>query len=204
VTAARRDPDRATGALATLVRAEVEGRALTDEEVAAEVHTLMVTGSDTTEFGVAAALYYLHKNGHAQQQVLDDPSLAAAAFAEALRYDHPTEMLCRTVVKEVLVGGKALQAGQGVLLLWASANRDEAEFPKADDFDIHRRYERSLLFGHGQHKCIGEHIGMQMGTIMLHELIASIRSYAVDVDRVGRRCGEFLKGFNRMPIAVTR
>jgi hypothetical protein len=84
------------------------------------------------------------------------------------------------VVRDVRVGDKDLKPGQGVLLIWASANRDEREFPDADRFDIHRRYERSLLFGHGQHKCIGEHIGMKMGTVMLEELLRSIVAFDVD------------------------
>jgi len=194
----------AGSALATLLDAEVNGVPLTDEQVAAEMHTLLVTGADTTEFSVAAALYYLALDPTQYAEVMSSPSLAGFLFAEALRFDHPTDLLCRTVVKPVTIGGKQLQPEQPVLLLWASANRDEAEYPHADRFDIHRRYERSLLFGHGQHKCIGEHIGMRMGTVMLEELFARISGYEIDTANVGRRCGEFLKGFNKMPVTVAR
>jgi cytochrome P450 len=162
----------------------------------------MVTGSDTTEFGVTAALFHLDRNAATKAEVIADPGLSLSAFAEALRYDHPTDMLCRTVSDDVAICGRRLTTNQGVLLLWASANRDEAEFPHADRFDIHRRYERSLLFGHGQHKCIGEHIGLRMGTVMLEEFFRSVADYEVDVPNVRRRTGEFLKGFNRMPVRV--
>lgn len=193
-----------TGLLAELLTARVDGAPLGDDQIAAELHTLLVTGSETTEFSVAAALYYLAREPQQKSEVLLDPSLAGAAFAEAVRYDHPTDVLCRVVRRDVIVGGKTLRQGQGVLLLWGSANRDEREFPQADRFDIHRRYERSLLFGHGQHKCIGEHIGMRMGTIILQELLGAIADYEVDIDGVRRRRGEFLKGFNAMPIVITR
>ncbi|HZP30001.1 MAG TPA: hypothetical protein VFC99_13685 [Acidimicrobiia bacterium] len=86
---------------------------------------------------------------------------------------------------------------------WGSANRDEAEFPAADRFDLHRRPKRSLVFGHGQHQCIGEHVGMRMGTAILEELVAAIDDYEVDADGVHRRYGEFLKGYDRLPISVT-
>ena len=202
VVDSRRDRTQATGVLATLLDAAVEGVALTDEQVAAELHTLMVTGSDTTEFGLAAALYHLARNPEQRAEVIADPALCVWAFAEALRLDHPTDILCRSARRDVDVAGASIREGQGLLLLWASANRDEAEFPNADRFDVHRRYERSLLFGHGQHKCIGEHIGLRMGAVMLEELIVRVANYEVDFDGVRRRRGEFLKGFNRMPIEV--
>ena len=202
VVESRRAARAATGILATLLTAVVEGEALTDEQVAAELHTLMVTGSDTTEFGLAAALYHLARDPQQQAAVIADPALCVWAFAEALRLDHPTDILCRSARRDVDVAGTSIREGQGVLLLWASANRDEQEFPDASRFDIHRRYERSLIFGHGQHKCIGEHIGLRMGAVMLEELVGRITTFDVDVDGVQRRRGEFLKGFNRMPIDV--
>lgn len=203
VAASRAEPSQASGLLATLLAVEVNGKPLADEQIAAELHTLMVTGSDTSELGVAGTIYSLAQSPEQRDEVLADPAQSVWAFAEALRFDHPTDILGRCVVHDVDVGGKTLRAGQGVLLLWGSANRDEAEFSHADQFDIHRRHERSLVFGHGRHNCIGEHIGMRMGTVMLEELFASISAFVVDFDGVGRRCGEFLKGFDRVPVTVT-
>jgi cytochrome P450 len=200
----RRDPSRASGLLAELLAAQVDGAPLTDDQIAAELHTLLVTGSETIELAVAGAIHQLAENPDQQAEVLADPALSAQAFAEAVRYDHPTDMLCRVVSRDVVVGGKQLERGQGVLLLWASANRDEQEYPDAERFDIHRRYPRDLLFGHGQHQCIGEHVAVRMGGVILGELFGSIGGYAVDHTGVRRRRGEFLKGFCAMPISVTR
>ena len=203
VAECRADRAKATGLLATLLDADVNGEPLSDEQIASELHTLMVTGSDTTELAVAGTLYYLARHPEQRAEVLADPAQAGWAFAETLRFDHPTDILGRYVKDDVVLDGKDLSAGQGVLLLWGSANRDEAEFPDADRFDMHRRYGRSLIFGQGQHKCIGEHIGMRMGTVMLEVLLTSISMFEVDFDRAERRCGEFLKGFNKLPISVT-
>lgn len=192
------------GILAELLDATVDGEPLQDAQIAAEVHTLLVTGSETVELGCAGALYHLDHHPEQKREALADPSLAGWVFGEALRYDHPTDMLCRVVRRDVEMGGRTLREGQGVLLLWGSANRDGREFPHADVFDIHRRYGRDLLFGHGQHKCIGEHIAMQMGSAILGELFAAIDDYEVDLTGVRRRRGEFLKGFNVLPISVTR
>jgi cytochrome P450 len=202
IATCRGNRELATGLLAELLDARVDGQALDDMQIAAELHTLLVTGSETVELACAAALYHLDSSAQ-KREVLADPGLAAALFAEAVRFDHPTDMLCRVVRREVEVGGRLLRAGQGVLLLWGSANRDEREFERADVFDVHRRYERSLLFGHGQHKCIGEHVAMQMGVAILGELLGSVADYEIDHDHVRRRPGEFLKGFDAMPMAVT-
>jgi cytochrome P450 len=204
VAGARTGVDHAPGLLGHLVRAQVDGAPLDDLQVAAEIHTLLVTGSETVELGCAATLLHLAQHPSQKAAVLADPSRAIDAFAEGVRFDHPTDILCRVVARDVEVGGKTLREGEGVLLLWASANRDEAEFARAGDFDIHRRYERSLLFGHGQHKCIGEHIAMQMGSIILGELVAAIVDYDVDLAGVRRRPGEFLKGIHRLPVMIER
>jgi cytochrome P450 len=96
------------------------------------------------------------------------------------------------------------QRSSAVLLLWASANRDEQEYLDVERFDIHRRYTRDLLFGRCQHKCIGEHVAVRMGEAILGELFGAIDGYEVDHTGVRRRRGEFLKGFCAMPISVTR
>jgi cytochrome P450 len=204
VADSRRHPKGATGLLATLLDARVDGDPLRDEQIAAELHTLMVTGSDTTELGLAATLFHAARDPAQQRALLADPANAAWAFAEGLRYDHPTDVLGRCVTRDVEIAGRTLRAGQGVLLLWGSANRDEAEFPDAGRFDVHRRPRRTLVFGHGQHQCIGEHIGMRMGAVLVEELVRAVDDYEVRADGVHRRRGEFLKGFDRLPIAVTR
>jgi cytochrome P450 len=86
------------------------------------------------------------------------------------------------------------------MFLWASGNRDENEFENADVFDIHRRPKRTLSFGHGAHKCIGEHLGNLEGRILLEEILAAVPDYEVDAAGARRAYSEFLHGHHRMPI----
>ncbi len=165
---------------------------------------MLVTGSETTELAAAGALCLLEQSPGQKREALADPALGGPVFAESVRFDHPTDILCRVVRRDTEVCGRSLREGQGVLLLWGSANRDDQEYPDADRFDIHRRYERSLLFGHGQHKCIGEHLGLRMGTILLEELLGSVRHFEVDLAGTRRRRGEFLKGFTTVPLTFVR
>ncbi len=202
VAGCRSEPGAAFGLLRQLLDARLDGEPLDDGQIAAELHTLLVTGSETVEFATAAALYQLDRHPEQKARAIADPGLAPWVFAEAVRFDHPTDMLCRVVKRETQLGGRQLSAGQGVLLLWGSANRDELEFERAGEFDIDRRPQRALLFGRGQHRCIGEHVAMQMGAALVGEFLAAIRDFEVDREHVHRRRGEFLKGFDAMPVSV--
>ncbi len=84
-----------------------------------------------------------------------------------------------------------------------SVGLDEPEHDDAAVFDVHRRPQRSLIFGHGQHKCIGEHLAVRMGTVMIEELFSVIDAFEVDVERCHRKNAEFVKGFDSVPIRFT-
>ena len=86
------------------------------------------------------------------------------------------------------------------MYLWASGNRDENEFPDADRFDIHRRPKRTLAYGHGTHKCIGEHLGALEGRVLLEEILAAVPEYVVDKAGSERAYSEFLHGYHRIPL----
>lgn len=196
----RADPSRATGHLAVWLTREVDGRRMSDDEVVANLFSIVVTGSETTPLSVAGTLYYLDAREEQKAEVLDDASNVSHAFAESLRFDQPTNILGRKVKRDVELGGQKLREGQGVLFLYASANRDEREFPRADRYDIHRRPRRTLSFGHGIHKCLGEFLGMGMGVILLEELLGAIGQYTLEPGDCERLYGEFLSGFCRVPI----
>lgn len=186
--------------ITVMLRSEVEGAPLSLEAMVAAVYTMLVTGAEVVPLSVANTIFYLGTHPDQRREILDDPSLVEHAFAESLRYDQPTNLLGRTVLDPVEIRGEKLSPGQGVMFLWASGNRDENEFERADEFDIHRRPRRSLSYGHGAHKCIGEHLGALEGRILVEEILAAAPDYAVDTDGAERVYGEFLHGYHRVPI----
>lgn len=200
---ARKAPSTATGDLAVMLDAEINGRKLTDDEILGNLFTLVVTGSETTETSVAATLYYLAQHPDQLADVRRDRSLLQNAFMEAVRYDHPTDIMCREVAHEVEVAGHTLKPGQQVIMLWGSVNRDEAEFENAHVFDIHRTYPRHLLFGFGQHRCLGEAVALRLGTVLLQEFFAVVDTFEVDWDNCERKYAEFVQGFQSVPITFT-
>ena len=196
----QKNPESASGHLAKWLIAEVDGQRLSEDSITAHLFSLVVTGSETTPLSVAGTLVYLAQDPEQRDLVLGDLAHVGNAFAESLRYDQPTNMLARRVKKDVELGGQKLREGQGVLFLYAAANRDEREFPEPDRYDVLRCPRRTLSFGHGVHKCLGEHLGMTMGIILLEELLEAIGHYELDVDACKRLYGEFLSGYNRVPI----
>lgn len=197
---ARRDPESARGDLAVMLSGEIHGRPFTDDEILGNLFTLIVTGSETTETAAASALYYLAENPDQLADVLADRSLIPAALLETIRYDHPTDILCREVLNEVEMFGETLRPGQQIIMMWGSAGRDEKEYENADVFDIHRTYERHLLFGNGQHRCLGEHTAIRLGTVLIEEFLNSVESYEVEWTGCRRRYAEFVQGFVEIPV----
>ena len=186
--------------ISVMVRTPAEGRPLSLTAIIAAVYTLLVTGSEVVPLSVANTLFYLWSHPDQRRKVASQPDSVPHAYAESLRYDQPTNLLGRFVKQAVEIRGRKLEPGQGVMFLWASGNRDEGEFERADEFDVERRPRRSLSFGHGAHKCIGEHLGRLEGRILLEEILALAPDYEVVEAGTERTYGEFLHGYNRMPI----
>ncbi len=185
--------------ISVLVRSEAEGAPLSMGSMVGAVYTMLVTGVEVVSLAVANTIYYLWQHPDQRSAVVADPDLISHAYAESLRYDQPTNLLGRFVKSEVEMRGQRLLPGQGVMFLWASGNRDENEFERADEFDISRRPTRSLSFGHGIHKCIGEHLANLEGRVMLEEILAVSPNYEVGAG-AQRSYSEFLQGYYQMPI----
>ena len=97
--------------------------------------------------------------------------------------------------------GKKMKKGDSVIYLYQSAGRDEREFDKADQFNITRPTpKRSISFGHGPHKCLGQHLARLEGRVILEEIFKAIPEYTVKQDSMVRTFGEFLQGYRNMPI----
>ncbi|MEZ4330994.1 MAG: cytochrome P450 [Myxococcota bacterium] len=186
--------------IAVMLRTPAEGQPLSFASMVATVYTWLVTGVEVVPLSVANTILYLGRHPDQRRSLVEDPSRIPFAYDESLRYDQPTNLLGRFVKEPVEVRGRTLEPGQGVMFLWASGNRDEAEFPNADVFDVTRRPPRSLSFGHGAHKCIGEHLGRLEGRVLLEEILAAAPEYEVEASGVERTYSEFLHGYHAMPI----
>jgi cytochrome P450 len=196
----RRAPSGAPQALPALCAAELDGKRLSDDDVASHLTLLIVGGSETFPKTLANGLVRLWEYPDQRARLVRDPSGIPDAYTEILRYDMPTQFLCRTVTNEIFLHGERLQPGQGVLMLYPSGNRDEREFANPDSFDISRKPARIASFGAGQHACLGQHVARFEGRLCLEAILAAAPTYEVDLAGARRFNTEFVQGFESLPV----
>ena len=187
-------------ALAAYGGIEIDGSRFGDEDLASHLSILVVGGTETLPKVFAGGVLQLYRHPEQRAALVKDPSLIPAAFVEIARYEMPTQFLTRTVGRDLELRGQKLREGQGVLLLYRSANRDEHEFEEPDRFAIHRRAPRILSFGHGTHICLGQNAARLEAKIMYEKLLAAVPEYEVLEDEIVRARSEFVAGYHEMPI----
>jgi cytochrome P450 len=167
--------------ISTLTEAEVAGEPLTEAQVVMFCLTLLVAGNETTRSLLSGGLLALA--GHPEQRaaLAAAPAGLPAAVEECLRWVTPIQAFCRTTTTEVDLGGATLPSGAYVVLLYASANRDESIFgPTAGAFDVTRPPNPAhLAFGFGEHLCLGASLARLEALVVLEQVLARFPRYAV-------------------------
>jgi len=187
-----------------LLNLEIEGRRLTDEEVAGELVSIIVGSTETLPKVVGAGLLQLWRNPDQRAAVIADlRNHVPIAFEEMLRFGAPAQWFTRTVVDHpYTLNGCTLMPGHRVIIIYASANRDERMFENADQFIWNRKMEDHLAFGYGMHFCVGVHVARLEGRIMIEELLARIPDYEIDESRCRRVASDFQLGWMEVPLVV--
>ena len=120
------------------------------------IHQLLIAGNETTTNLIASAMMLLVRNPDQLRLVTEDSSLIPNMIEEAMRLESPVQGLFRVAKAASEIGGVKIPEGARLVVMYASGNRDEAEFPDPDRFDVRRANARThLAFGHGEHFCIG-------------------------------------------------
>src|SRR5262245_449146 len=142
---------------------------LTDAEVSGFLNLLGGAGTETVTklLGNAIVLFARHPGEY--RKLLDDAGRIPNAVEEVLRYTSPSQYQGRTLMRDVELHGQTLPQGDRVLLLTASANRDERAFPEPDRFDVERQQLVPLGFGYGVHSCLGAAVARLESRIALEE-----------------------------------
>ncbi|MCG8589776.1 MAG: cytochrome P450 [Proteobacteria bacterium] len=202
--AKRRQQSDVDDVVKMLTEVEIDGKKLDDASIASHLSMLIIGGAETFPKVFATAIQRLGEYPDQRAQLAADPGLVPDAFLEMLRYDMPTQFLCRVVTKELTLHGQTLKPGQPVLYLYPSGNRDHREFENPDTFDIHRNAPRILSFGHGVHACIGQHFAKMEGKLCIQKLLDIAPEYEVKVDELQLMKTEFVQGWETMPLILNR
>lgn len=197
---ARRRENLSDDLFSVLIEAQQNRPEMTDDAIMGNMSTVLLAGNASVGHFFPNFIVALHKHPDVRRRVLDDPSLLAHAFDEAVRWDTSTQCFARQVEKDVEVEGGKLVAGQRVVLFYAAANRDERAIESADVFDIDRRRCQHFGFGSGVHFCLGSNVAKAMILVLSELLLPLIGEYDLDL-AAGRRVRHIMvRGHSTLPM----
>ena len=183
--------------LSQIVAAEATG-GVEPEEIAGMTLLLMIAGWETTSILTTNAIWLLAQYPEQRRVLSEHPDRIPAAIEEILRFDAPVQHLARLTMEDADVHGLTIPAGSRVLLLWASANRDERRWDEPDTLDIAREPKRNLAFGEGIHHCLGASLARLESRIVLETLLS--RKPDFEVGEPERLPQVIMRGISRLPI----
>lgn len=177
---------------------------LSDPEVVGFCSLIGSAGTETLTKLLASAVVLFQRNPGEWQKILEDPGRIPGAVEETLRYWAPSQYQGRVLTGDVTLHGTTMPEGSRVLLLTASANRDEREYEDPDRFDVGRPQHLAIGFGHGVHFCLGAALARLEGRVGLEEFSARFPLYEIDEEELRRVHQSNVHGFSSVPFrAVT-
>lgn len=186
--------------VSVLVHGEVDGVRLRDDEIMFEALLLLLGGDETTRNVTCGGVEVLLAHPDQRQRLADDPRLLGGAVEEALRWVSPIKNMNRTVTRDVEFGGQRLHEGDSTLLLYESANFDEAQFDEPDRFDVERSPNEHIAFGFGSHFCLGAHLARLELHTVFERVLTRLPGLELATDEPPPRS---LTGISEMPVRFT-
>jgi cytochrome P450 len=191
--------------LSALITARDSGDSLDEPELLAMIFLLLVAGHETTVNLIATGTLALLTHPSEFSRLRADPSLLPGAVEELLRYANPLNHATDRYAPEPLeVGGVLIPAGEPVLVVTSSANRDPARFPDPDRLDLGRDASGHVAFGHGIHYCVGAPLARLEGEIAFGALLSRFPglSLAVDPAALRWRPSSLIHGLETLPVRL--
>ncbi len=191
--------------ISALLAAQIDGKHLTEQELLGFCVLLLVAGNETTMHLIGNAIWCFDDHPAAWAELRANPTLLPDAVEEVLRYRSPVKLMFRITAQDTRIGDKDIPAGTGVTAWIGSADRDEAQFPNAETFDIHRTPNRHLAFGHGIHFCLGAPLARLESKIALGIMLQRFSNIQRDRDIELEPVSAFiLHGLKHMPVVFEK
>jgi cytochrome P450 len=187
--------------ISVLIQAEVDGDRLAEADILLFCQTLLVAGNETTRNLISGGALALLDHPEQKKKLIDAPSLVASAVEEMLRWVTPVKSFARTAVQDCEIRRQRIAAGDYLVMLYASGNRDEETWgPTAGQFDVSRDTDLAhLAFGFGQHMCLGANLARLEARVLFEELLAR-RPHFELAGEVERLRSTLINGVVRMPV----
>ncbi|BBZ30483.1 cytochrome P450 [Mycolicibacterium madagascariense] len=187
-----------------LVNAEVEGQRMSDDEIVMETLLILIGGDETTRHTLSGGTEQLLRHRDQWDALVANADLLPGAIEEMLRWTSPVKNMCRTLTADTTFHGTELREGEKLMLMFESANFDEAVFGDPENFRIDRNPNGHMAFGFGAHFCLGNQLArleLSMMTRRVLERLPDLR--LADNARVPLRPANFVSGPEAMPVVFT-
>ena len=186
----------------TIANAQINGELIGDLEAMSYYIIVATAGHDTTSSSTAGGLLALLQHPEELDKLRNDPSLLALAVDEAIRWVTPVKHFMRTATEDYELRGKTIKAGESVMLMYASGNRDDEVFDEPFKFKVDRRPNKHAAFGHGAHHCLG-HL---LAKMEMKALYKTLLEKVGDIELTGEPAwvqSQFVSGLKTLPIKFT-
>jgi cytochrome P450 len=206
----RRRERPADDLLSALAAVEDQGDVLTETELLPTCVTTLVAGHETTVNLVGSGMLALLREPGELQRLRDRPELVRAAVEELLRYDPPVQLTTRSATRDLEVAGHRFAAGEGVVVLINSANRDPAAFTDPERLDVTRFHDRTappprqLAFSLGIHYCLGAPLALLEMEILLRVLLRRVPVMELLTDDPPYKPNLVVRGLSALPVRFQR
>src|SRR6202044_2704406 len=180
----------------------VEGRELATSHIVGTMALLLIAGIDTTWGAIGASLWHLAKTPGDRARLVATPGLLPTAMEEFLRAYAPVTM-ARLVKDDIRWRGADMKADDWILLSFTAANRDPAQFDRADEVIIDREANRHAAFGLGIHRCVGSHLARMELRVALETWLDRIPDFSLaDPGAVTWAAGQ-IRGPRTLPLRIS-
>jgi cytochrome P450 len=184
-----------------LINAELHGRKLDPSHVVGTMALLLIAGIDTTWSAIGASLWHLAKTPQDRARLVADPRLLPTAMEEFFRAYAPVTM-ARLVQEDMLWRGAQMKADDWILLSFPAANRDPAQFDRADEVVIDREVNRHAAFGLGIHRCVGSHLARMELRVALQAWLERIPTFSLDDPSAVTWSAGQIRGPRTLPLRI--
>ncbi|RKS68258.1 cytochrome P450 [Actinomadura pelletieri DSM 43383] len=199
--ATRATPDQlAPGSMGRAIYEAAEAGKIEPESCVPLMSAYVTAGLDTTINAISNAVWYFATYPDQWDAVREDRGLIPSAFNEILRIESPVQFFCRVTTRDVDVEGMVLPEGSRVMMLYASANRDERRWPDPERFDVRRNPAEHVAFGYGMHGCAGQGLARLEGHSILEALADRVARFEVGTPQ--RRINQLIRGLSALPTTV--
>jgi len=193
--------------VSVLVHAEIDGERLDDDALVHETLLILVGGDETTRHVISGGMRALIEHPGERAKLVREPGRIPVAVEEMLRWVSPIQNMNRTATRDAELGGDAelgaqkIREGDKLLLLYPSANRDPRAFPDPERFDVERRPNEHVAFGHGPHFCLGASLARLELRVMFEEVLARLPDLErADAGPLPLRPSNFITGLESLPV----